>query len=277
MEEKTYLTRSGRIHYWVSEVKEGPTLVFLPGLTADHRLFDKQIAYFEDKFTCLVWDAPGHGESRPFGYNHTLMDEAVWLHNILESESLWDAVIVGQSMGGYVAQCYMQRYPNWLLGFVSIDSAPIQRQYMSGWELWLMKHIEPVYKLYSWEKLLDRGSRGCAETEYGQKLMREMMSAYDKSEYCRLAASGYKKLADAVNEALPYAIDCPALLLVGEKDKAGSAKKYNSRWAKETGLPLKVIPNAGHNANTDAPEAVNAIIEEYIASLPKTKNREFYY
>ena len=269
MEERTYLTQSGRIHYWISEVKPGPTLVFLPGLTADHRLFDKQIAYFEDKFTCLVWDAPGHGASRPFGYNYTLMDKAVWLHNILETERLQNAVIIGQSMGGYVAQCYMQRYPNWLLGFVSIDSAPIQRQYMSGMELWLMKHIEPVYKLYPWKKLLDSGSKGCAETEYGRNLMREMMESYDKAEYCRLAAFGYKILAGAVSEALPYEIDCPALLVVGEKDKAGSAKSYNRRWAKTTGLPLKIVPGAGHNANTDAPDAVNAIIEEYIESLPK--------
>ncbi len=269
MEERTYLTQSGRIHYWLSEIKEGPTLVFLPGLTADHRLFDKQIAYFEGKFTCLVWDAPGHGASRPFGFNYSLMDKAVWLHNILASEGLQDAVIIGQSMGGYVAQCYMQRYPNWLLGFVSIDSAPLQRHYMSRWELWLLRRMEPIYKLYPWNKLLESGSKGCAESEYGQQLMREMMESYDKDEYCRLAAYGYKLLADAVDEALPYAVDCPALLLVGEKDKAGSARKYNRRWAKETGLPLKIIPGAGHNANCDKSDEVNAIIEDYIASLPK--------
>lgn len=269
MEEHTLLTQAGRIHYWISEVKEGPTLVFLPGLTADHRLFDKQISSFEDKYTCLVWDAPGHGASRPFGFNYSLMDMAIWLHTIFENEGLENVVIVGQSMGGYVAQCYMQRYPHWLLGFISIDSAPLQRHYMSAFELWLLKRMEPVYKLYPWKKLLESGSKGCAETPYGQQLMREMMESYDKAEYCRLAAHGYKILAQAIEEALPYEIDCPALLLVGENDKAGSAKKYNSRWSKETGLPLKIISGAGHNANTDQSDAVNAIIEDYISSLPK--------
>ena len=36
-------------------------LIFLPGLTTDHRLFDKQIEYFKNKFRVFVWDTPGHG------------------------------------------------------------------------------------------------------------------------------------------------------------------------------------------------------------------------
>ena len=51
MQEKIYLTPCGGIHYWVSQEHgpDGVTLVFLPGLTADHRLFDKQVAFFEGK------------------------------------------------------------------------------------------------------------------------------------------------------------------------------------------------------------------------------------
>ena len=32
--------------------------MFLPGLTADHRLFEKQIEYFEPGRNVLAWDAP---------------------------------------------------------------------------------------------------------------------------------------------------------------------------------------------------------------------------
>ena len=39
------------------------TLVFLPSLTADHTLFDKQIEYFENKYNILVWDAQGHNSN----------------------------------------------------------------------------------------------------------------------------------------------------------------------------------------------------------------------
>ena len=51
MKEKTCQTRCGTIHYWASVSNPDTiTLVLLPGLTADHRLFDKQIQYFEEKY-----------------------------------------------------------------------------------------------------------------------------------------------------------------------------------------------------------------------------------
>ena len=59
MEEKTYQTPCGTIHYWTNvSHSDEITLVFLPGLTADHRLFDKQIQYFENRYNVIVWDAP---------------------------------------------------------------------------------------------------------------------------------------------------------------------------------------------------------------------------
>ena len=61
MEERTYQTRCGTIHYWVSVSNpDAITLVFLPGLTADHRSFDKQIPYFENRYNVIIWDAPAH-------------------------------------------------------------------------------------------------------------------------------------------------------------------------------------------------------------------------
>lgn len=107
MNERTYSTPLGKIHYWVHLISpDAITLVFLPGLTADHRLFDKQIVYFQGKYNVLVWDAPGHAASWPFAFDFDLMDKARWLDGILEQEGITKPVIVGQSMGGYVGQAY---------------------------------------------------------------------------------------------------------------------------------------------------------------------------
>ena len=62
---------------------------------------------------------------------------------------------------------------------------------------------------------------------------------------------------------LPYDIDCPALLICGAQDAAGSTKRYNRAWAKRMGLPLAWIEGAGHNSNTDRPEEVNALIAAF--------------
>ena len=101
MTRSTFQTPSGTIHYWTNEIRsEQRTLVFLPGLTADHHLFDKQVEAFRKEFNILTWDAPGHAESRPFRLDFCLMDKAVWLHEILKKEGIIRPVLIGQSMGG---------------------------------------------------------------------------------------------------------------------------------------------------------------------------------
>ena len=261
-------TPRGSIAYWRGGADPGgPTLVFLPGLTADHRLFEKQLGHFEGRRDVLVWDAPGHGASRPFAGDYTLMDKAGWLHDILRREGVARPVLVGQSMGGYVAQCFMERYPGEAAGFVSVDSCPLQRRYVTAFELFLLRRMLPVYRIVPWEALKRAGIRGCAETDYGRALMASFVEAYDREEYCRLAAHGYRMLADAMAADLPYRVDCPALLICGERDRAGSAKRYNRRWAEVSGIPLRWIPGAGHNSNTDRPEEVNALLEAFLDGL----------
>ena len=116
------------------------------------------------------------------------------------------------------------------------------------------------------------GTNGVATTEYGRALMREMMSTYegDQARYARLSGHGFRMLAEAMEADLPYALRCPALLICGEKDRAGSCVRYNRAWHKNTGIRLEWIPGAGHNSNTDAPERVNALIEELVCEVEGT-------
>ncbi len=153
-----------------------------------------------------------------------------------------------------------------MTGFVSIDSAPLQRQFVTAIEIWLLKRMEPVYRHYPWRSLLKAGSNGVATSEYGRELMRQMMLVYDGDQrrYAKIAGHGYKILAEAMETDLPYSIDCPALLICGTKDHAGSCIRYNKAWHTKTGIPLEWIKGAGHNSNTDAPDIVNDLIEEFL-------------
>lgn len=271
MIEKVFETPLGNIHYWINTEAENKDhqLVFLPGLTADHRLFDKQIAYFEEKYPVFVWDAPGHASSWPFDLSFSLADKTRWLNDILEENGFHRPVIIGQSMGGYVGQMYAQLFSEKLKGFVSVDSAPLQKKYMTGIEIWLLKRMEPVYRHYPWKTLLKQGSEGVATSEYGRALMLDFMMTYDgdQERYAALAGGGYRMLADAIEENLPYEIKCPAMLICGTKDHAGSCIRYNKAWHKQTGIPIYWIEGAGHNSNTDKPEDINGLISDFLCSL----------
>ena len=126
--------------------------------------------------------------------------------------------------------------------------------------------MESVYYYYPWKALLKSGSKGVATTEYGRTLMHEIMMGYDsdKKRYSKLSGHGMKILGEAYEKNLSYNITCPALLICGTKDKAGSCIRYNKAWHKNTGIPLEWIEDAGHNANTDKPDVVNVLIEKMI-------------
>ncbi len=271
MKEAIYKTSCGDIHYWVNKENTDAKvqIIFLPGLTADHRLFEKQIEYFEGKYSVLVWDAPGHAASWPFSFEFDLLDKAKWLNEILINEGFEMPLIVGQSMGGYVGQAYAQLFPEKLKGFVSIDSAPLQREYVTAAEIWLLKRMEPVYRYYPWKALLKSGTNGVAMSNYGRSLMHNIMMTYDgdQERYARISGHGFKMLAEAMEANLPYKIICPAVLICGEKDHAGSCIRYNKAWHEKTGIPIEWIKGAGHNSNTDEPDKVNQIIERLIFSL----------
>ena len=267
MDSKAYQTESGTVYYWVdsSAGLEAPWLVFLPGLTADHTLFDAQVAHFSGKLNCLVWDTPAHGQSRPYPLDFTMDDCAAILHSILLSEGIGRPVLIGQSLGSYVAQAFTDLFPNEAAGFVSIDSAPLKRKYYPTWEVKALRHTKGMYQAIPWGLLKPWGARSAAVSEVGRANMRSFMDSYTKDEYCELAAHGYQMLADAVEANRAYDIGCPAFLLCGEKDRAGDVKAFNRKWAAGDGIPLVWVPDAGHNSNVDNPDFVNAQIERFIA------------
>ena len=91
------------------------------------------------------------------------------------------------------------------------------------------------------------------------------------STCCEFAAHGYQVQADAVSAERPYRIDCPSMLICGERDHAGSAKRYNRTWAQRTGNPVRWIKDAGHNSNCDAPDEMNELIGRFVKGLALTQ------
>ena len=268
MIEKIYETPSGIIHYWINDAVESSqsTLIFLPGLTADHRLFEKQIKYFKDTYRVLVWDAPGHASSYPFRLDFTLFDLASWLDRIFVKERIKNPILIGQSMGGYVGQVYAQLFPEKLKGLVTIDSPSLQRKYYTAMELWFLKNMEAIYRIYPWKSLLKSGPKSVSTTDYGRKLMYDMMMVYDgdQKRYARLAGYGYKIFSEAVEKKLSYEVKCPQLVICGKEDRAGSCIRYLKAYEKNTGKSVQWIDKAGHNSNTDQPDIVNRLIDEFL-------------
>ena len=65
--------------------------MFLPGLTADHRLFEKQIEYFEKRQNVFVWDAPSHAlsmESASSGRLKRVRRDGLWTESYAKDDDV---------------------------------------------------------------------------------------------------------------------------------------------------------------------------------------------
>lgn len=69
------------------------------GLTADHTLFDAQVAHFSHTYLCIVRDAPAHGGSCPYPLDFSLDDYALILHDILAKENVSSLIIQLETTG----------------------------------------------------------------------------------------------------------------------------------------------------------------------------------
>ncbi len=263
--KKNINTPYGNVYYWISEnmTADRITLFFLHGLTASHDLFKAQTEYFSDRYNIISWDAPAHGASRPYE-DFTYDKAALAAKQILDDNGIGEAVFIGQSMGGFITQSVIKRFPETVKGFVSIDSTPFGEKYYSASDRWLLRQIEWMSGLYPDKFLRKAIAKQCTTTDHAYKNMLNMLSIYSKKELCHLLGIGY---AGFLKDNCNLEIKCPVLLILGRLDRTGKVQSYNRQWSEDLGVPITWIENAAHNSNDDKPEEVNKAIERFVSGI----------
>lgn len=264
MTEKYIERNSQRTYYWTSG-RGDVCVLFLHGATADHLLFREQFPFFNKYFRIIAVDIPAHGKSRPYP-DFTLKVAADEIVKILDVERIDKVHIIGQSMGGYIAQIIARYYVSRVKCIISIGSAPIQPKYFSKLDKWLLKITPAILKLYPYQFLIKTISNQVSISLEGKKYMLNTLKDLSKSEIVTIMREVYVGIQEYREN---ISLEIPILLTHGENEKTGKIKSYNQKWAKNDNLELKLIPKSAHNANMDNPDYFNSISKEFI---DKTEN-----
>lgn len=264
MDERTLNTARGYVYYWISrpEKANAKCIVFTHGLTANHSMFEKQTESFRQDYTVITWDIPLHGLSRPyhdFSYENCAHD----LLGILDQENISKAVLVGMSMGGYPCQAFASRYPERVEGFVALDTTPFGLGYYSKSDIWWLKRVAPLARLYT-ESALRQSMAKSVSTTYSYNKMMEMLAPLTKGQIIEQMDIAYGVFA---NENKDVRFSCPVLILLGEYDKTGKVAQYCHAWSKKEGYPLRIIKDAAHFSNGDNPQQVNSEILSFMTEI----------
>ncbi|MFC6996088.1 alpha/beta fold hydrolase [Rufibacter roseus] len=102
----------------------GPAIVFLHGFCESKDLWAEFAKPLAKQFRLVALDLPGHGESpAPEGFSMEAQAEQVYL--TLQQLQVEKFLLVGHSMGGYVALAFAEKYPELLRGLCLFHSTAL--------------------------------------------------------------------------------------------------------------------------------------------------------
>ena len=106
-------------------VGKGTPLVFLHGFLENATMWDRITPYFSNNYTCITIDLLGHGKTDNLSYIHRMEDMAETVKAVLQILRIDIAILIGHSMGGYVALSFLDKFPSSVLGLVLLNSTSL--------------------------------------------------------------------------------------------------------------------------------------------------------
>ena len=249
-----YLDRDGvQIFYEASGA--GVPVLLTHGYTATAEMWRGQLGPLASQFQVIVWDMRGHGRSDspddPAAYSEeaTVGDMAA----ILDACGAQRAVIGGLSLGGYMSLAFNLAHPERVAALMLFDTGPgfKKDEARADWNAMAERYAT------SFEK------RGLDALGGGAEVR---VSTHRSPQGLAHAARGMLVQRDgSVISSLPQ-IEVPTLVLVGADDKMflAGTDYMASRIPNATKVALA---GAGHAANIDQPDAFNAAVVDFLATL----------
>jgi pimeloyl-ACP methyl ester carboxylesterase len=262
-EHKSFHNLNAEIHYWHKKGSANKHIILLHGAACNHLMFAQQIAALGSTHTIIAWDARGHGMSKMNdGTKFSFKDMYFDCLKLLENHNVKDAVLIGHSMGGNLAQEIVYRRAELSAKCILIDCT-INTQKLSVIERMSLKMSRTIFNLYPWKTLAKQCANACGATEYARKYMQDCFESMSKENFVEVMMS----LLACLHEDAAFRFAQPALLICGNKDRTGNIKKSMRSHAKnDSNCRLHLIENAAHNANQDNPEEVNRCIEMFLGN-----------
>ena len=255
--------RGCRIHYWLSGSADAPPVVFSHGAMMDHRMFDAQVPDIAERYRVITWDMRGHGQSKPIGdigeglLIGDLIEDLVALIDHLGYEKVY---LVGQSLGGHLAQDLVFYHPERVSALATIGSScsTIKQPKLGTVAL----RLSPLmFKVWPEGNLRKQVAKNTAVTPEARDYAYEAMRQLTKKDFMKV----WHAVTGLLHHEPEYRIEHPLLITHGDSDGVGNIKKISPKWAeRDPNSRYVVIPTAGHNANQDNPEFFNEVLLDFL-------------
>ena len=234
-----------------------PTIVFLHGTRLTGAQWAVQVTALSDDYRCLAPDLPGHGSAA--GETFAVEDAAERVAGLIEREAGGGrAILVGLSLGAYVAMAVAARWPERVAGLAisGATAEPVPPRSIAYRALATIFTTVP-------EAALDSVNRRFFRWRYGPEIHEPIIAGGF------FFAGGAVALRSLIGERFKprlAAYPGPTLIVNGEYDLFFRPRERS--FAAAAAHPHRaLIRGAAHLANLDRPEAFTAAIRRFAVSL----------
>ena len=214
-----------------------------------------------DTGTYAFVDCRGYGEAIDSGGEFTM--EEVAADALAVADDLgWDSFsVIGHSMGGKAAQLMLLDAPDRIRSLVGISPVSAAGFPLDGesWELFAGAAEEPANR------------RVIIDTTTGGRYDDAWLDALVERSLARSSATAFRAYLDSWSRTdFHHRVKdnpTPVLLVVGAHDPALGEAAMTAGWLQwYPNARLEVLPEAGHYAPEETPEALAAAIEAFLAA-----------
>ena len=236
-------------------------LVFLHGLGGGHAAWDRQVEHFGRRgYPCIAWNQPGYGGT-PSVEPYTLQTVTDALKRHLGKDRV---VLVGQSMGGFVAQEMYARYPDRIAALVLAFTSPafggtgsqFARQFIAA----RVGPLDEGKTMGQVAKALMPTMRGTKSDPQGLAHAERVMSAVPPETYRK--AIQLLTTFDRKDQLETIAV--PTLLVAGSDDKIAPPSVMESMARRIPHAEFVLLDGCGHLGPMDQPQAFNGALENFL-------------
>jgi 3-oxoadipate enol-lactonase len=242
----------------------GPALLFVHGYPLDGTLWRHQAGVFPGWRT-LIPDLRGLGRSDAPDLGYSMATYADDLAGLLDAVGVDDVVLVGLSMGGYIAFEFLRRHRPRVRGLVLADTRAQadSAEGRKGRET-AMADVRLGGAPLIAEQMLPRLLAPTAPDPLREEVRAMMAAAAVPGILGALAAMRDRPDSTGL---LPSLAGIPTLIVVGAEDRLTAPKDAESMAKAIPGARLAVISDAGHLAPLEQPEAFNQHLGSFLESL----------
>jgi 3-oxoadipate enol-lactonase len=239
------------------------TLICLHGIGGDDESFSPQSIALSDQYRVIAWNMPGYRGSL-FIENQSFEMLCESLLNLLQALNTGPVHLVGQSIGGMLAQEFTHRHPEFVKSLVLIATTSVfGGRDESFKQAFLQARLKPLNEGKNMMELATETVpqiTGSKVTENVSNAAIKSMSAVPVDTYrnilkCLVTFNRREELAD---------IQCPVCLIAGNEDTNAPSATMKKMSDKLSNSEYHELQGCGHLVNIEMSDDSNRIIRQFI-------------